>query len=196
MAFLADNVPSLGYKTFSILSETAGSAQPTAFSGNADQLENRFYRIRFDPTTGAITSIRDKELNVELVDQSAAEKFNEYLYEHYESPDRNIAAKWHRVKSANLSATQGPLADVMSVTASAVGASRVEQTVILYHDLKRVDFIMALDKSPSGRTLADYNANNAMGKESRICRPPTGGPRVSHSPRVARRNGRTDPPTV
>ena len=46
-------------------------------------LENRFYRVRFDAATGAITSIFDKQLKVELVDQAAPHKFNEYLYERY-----------------------------------------------------------------------------------------------------------------
>ena len=50
-------------------------------------LENRFYRVQFDATTGAITSIFDKELKVELVDQAAPHKFNEYLYERFETPD-------------------------------------------------------------------------------------------------------------
>ena len=51
-------------------------------------LENRFYRVQFDAATGAITSIFDKELNVELVDQAAPHKFNEYLYERFETPER------------------------------------------------------------------------------------------------------------
>jgi len=164
--FVANDIPSLGYKTFSIVPEVAANSPPTASPENTNQLENRFYRIRFDATTGAIASIHDKELNVELVDQTAPHKFNEYLYEHFESPDKDGPTAWRRVESAELSLIQGPVADMMTVTASAGGASRIEHTVILYHDVKHVDFILALNKSPSGRTLTDYNANNATGKES------------------------------
>jgi hypothetical protein len=166
LAFVASDVPSLGYRTFSLLSDNTSRTAPTVSPSNGGQLENRFYRIRFDAATGTITSIWDKQLNGELVDQAAREKFNEYLYEHFESPNRTIGPQWHRVKSARLSAAEGPVASAMTVAASAAGASRIEQQVILYHDVKRIDFVMALDKSPSGRSLADYNANNAMGKES------------------------------
>ena len=74
-------------------------------------MENRFYRIAFDPATGAITSIRDKQLGVELVDQAAPYKFNEYLYERYESPQARTS-KWYRVQSAQMSAASGPVADI------------------------------------------------------------------------------------
>lgn len=166
IAFVANDVPSLGYRTFSVVPEHSGNAPPITPPENTSQLENRFYRIRFDAKTGAIVSIHDKELNVELVDQTAPHKFNEYLYEHFGSADKKGPTTWHRVESARLSLTRGPVADLMTVTASAAGAPRLEQRTMLYHDLKRVDFTLALDKSPSGRTLADYNANNATGKES------------------------------
>lgn len=164
--FVAGDVPSVGYKVFSIVPEGEGDGQPTKSVENGSQLENRFYRIRFDPTTGAIVSLLDKELNVELVDQSAPHQFNEYLYEHYESPDRKVPARWYRMESAQRSTIAGPVADATVVTGTAGGATRIQQTVILYHDLKRVDFVMTLDKSPSGRTLADYHADSPMGKES------------------------------
>ena len=67
-------------------------------------LENCFYRVRFDKTTGAITSIFDRQLNVELVDQAAPHKFNEYLYERYETPKVKNPSKWYRVQSAQFTA--------------------------------------------------------------------------------------------
>src|ERR1035438_9176398 len=85
--FVAADVPSLGYKTFSLLpaaEQVERGLEPGPPSRST--LENQFYRIAFDPVTGAITSIRDKQINVELVDHGAPYKFNEYLYERYESP--------------------------------------------------------------------------------------------------------------
>jgi len=127
-------------------------------------IENRFYRVAFDAATGAITSIRDKQLDLELVDQSAPHKFNEYLYERYESPQARTS-RWYRVQSAHLTATTGPVADVVSIQASAVGADKIAQTVLLYHDLKRIDFVLDLVKSPSGRTCRIPNAS-VLNKES------------------------------
>ena len=60
-----------------------------AVTAQENQMENRFYRLTFNPRTGALASIWDKELGRELVDQSAPHQFNEYLYERYEkSPPR------------------------------------------------------------------------------------------------------------
>ena len=141
------------------------NAEPQSrLTSAATRLENRFYRIAFDPATGAITSIRDKQLDVELVDQSAPHKFNEYLYERFESPQARTS-KWYRVQSAQMSAASGPVADVMTIKASAVGADKITQTVMLYHDLKRIDFVLDLVKSPSGRTCRMPNAS-VLNKES------------------------------
>ena len=153
-------------------------------------LENQFYRIAFDPATGAITSIRDKQLDVELVDQGAPQKFNEYLYERYESPQARTS-KWYRVQSAQLAATSGPVASLMTIKASAVGADQITQTVMLYHDLKRIDFVLDLVKSPSGRTCRiseRQRAEQGVG----LCGAAVWDSGVPVSSRVARRGGRAD----
>jgi hypothetical protein len=178
VVFIAAEVPSLGYKTFSVLpvsalerrSPTRRHEDDLSRAGSEtgapamNSLENQFYRITFDPTTGAITSIRDKQLGVELVDQAAPQKFNEYLYERYESP-QSRTSKWYRVQSAQLTVASGPVADILSIRASAVGANKIEQTVALYHDLKRIDFTLDLLKAPSGRTCQMPNAS-VLNKES------------------------------
>ena len=190
IGFVAADVPSLGYRIFSLIttptdrpsppkvaqarttltSQAAGGALGTARPTSAAPasagtgLENRFYHIAFDPAIGAITSIRDKQLDVELVDQSAPYKFNEYLYERYESPQARTS-KWYRVQSAQMSAVSGPVASIMTIKATAVGADQITQTVMLYHDLKRIDFVLDLVKSPSGRLCRMSNAS-VLDKES------------------------------
>jgi hypothetical protein len=150
--FVASRVPPLGYKTFHVVPTKPRQEPATADSGSRNVLENRFYRLVFDPAGGAITSIRDKQLNVELVDPAAPYKFAEYLYERFEDPDIHVPSKMYRPHSAHLLASSGPVASIMRVKATAVGADHLQQTVILYHDLKRIDFRLDLVKSPSGRT--------------------------------------------
>jgi hypothetical protein len=175
--FIAPDVPSLGHKTFSVRpsaplrSSRREAALANRSEGNQSHLtsaatgvENRFYRIAFDANTGAITSIRDKQLAIELVDSSAPQRFDEYLYERYESPQARTS-KWYRVQSAQVTVCPGAVADVLTVRASAVGADKMEQTVLLYHDLKRVDFVLDLVKAPSGRTCQMPNAS-VLNKES------------------------------
>jgi hypothetical protein len=167
VVFIAPDVPSLGYKVFSVLPGAAGAAaQPSDRAGHDGRvLENGSYCIRFDPATGAIVSIRDKQLGVELVDPSAPHKFNEYLYERFETPDITTPSKWHRVQSAKLETTRGPVAAVMTIQATAVGADDLRQTVVLYHGPKRIDFRLELVKSPSGRNDRMPNSS-ALNKES------------------------------
>lgn len=145
--FVAASVPSLGYRTFAITAGSSPKAAPAA--ADATVLESRFYRVTFDPVIGAITGIHDKELNVELVDQAAPHRFNEYLYERFETRDWNIPMKWHRVTTAQLQASTGPVAQVMEVSANATGVEGLKQTVVLYRDLKRIDFVLDMVKAPS-----------------------------------------------
>jgi hypothetical protein len=184
VVFVAGDVPSLGYKAFSLLPGSAPRSSrrkealtdesqianrksqmaQSLLTSAATRLENSFYCILFDEASGAITSIRDKLLDIELVDQSAPHKFNEYLYERYESPQARTS-KWYRVQSAQMSVTNGPVADIATIQASAVGAEKITQTVLLYHDLKRIDFALDLVKSPSGRTCRMPNSS-VLNKES------------------------------
>ena len=156
LRFVAKDVPSCGYKTFRFVPPGVGFPKWRPLMTAADGvLENYFYRVRFDKTTGAITSIFDRLLNVELVDQAAPHKFNEYLYERYETPDVKNPSKWYRVQSATLNGSAGPVSAKMTVRASAVGAEKIERSVILYNGLKRIDFVLDLVKSPSGRDGRD-----------------------------------------
>jgi alpha-mannosidase len=82
--FVSAAVPALGYRTYAIDTKAVPATEPAA-QPSANTLENNYYRITFDPTTGAITSIYDKELNKELVDSTAPYGFNEYLYERIET---------------------------------------------------------------------------------------------------------------
>jgi len=162
--FLAIAVPSLGYRTFGIVPGGSREAEPPT-SGPTTALENRFYRVEFDPTTGGIVSLRDKELNAELVDQQAPHHLNEYLYERFETKDWNTPTKWYRAEGAQLQRAVGPVAEVMHVSSRATGVENLQQTMVLYRDLKRIDFALDLVKSPSGRTDR-MSRNNPKYKES------------------------------
>jgi hypothetical protein len=165
VGFVATDVPSLGYKCFRMVPKSKTDANPPAMTAKDNLLENRFYRIQFDAATGAVTSIFDKDFNVELVDPSAPHKFNEYLYERFETPDVKNGSKWHRVQSAKLHAEAGQVAARMTVHATAVGAKNIVQSVTLYDGLKRIDFALEFIKSPSGRTCRN-RLDEVLNKES------------------------------
>ena len=161
--FVATDVPATGYRSYSLL-PVASSAKP-AGTVKGNQLENQFYRLTFNPRTGALASIWDKELRLELVDQSAPHQFNEYLYERLEKSASQVTSVWYRVESAELSAVSGPVADLMTITAAPKGVESLTQTIALYHNLKRIDFGLDLIKSPSGRK-SRMNNMQLVNKES------------------------------
>lgn len=75
--FVARNVPGNGYKVFEI---RKGSAAQEPKVTASTVLENSFYRVILDPSTGAVQSIFDKELKKELVNQGSPYRFGQYLY--------------------------------------------------------------------------------------------------------------------
>ena len=79
--FVAENIPATGYKTYSLGRRAALRRGPDLrHSGK------QFYRITVNPVTGALTSLFDKTLGVELVETNAPHAFNEYLYEFRSTP--------------------------------------------------------------------------------------------------------------
>lgn len=164
--FVASGVPAMGYKTFRVEPIDKGpTTSPDTSPADNSVLENRFYRIRFDTATGGIVSIHDKQLDVELVDGSAPQQFNEYLYENFRTGQAG-GNVWYRPEKARFARSAGAVAQAMVVRVTAAGARNIQQQVILYEDLKRIDFVLSMDKSPSGMTLAEYARYGLKGKES------------------------------
>lgn len=166
--FVAADVPQAGYKTYSLRPDAKAGTNAARTMAGEQTLENRFYRLVFDPKTGGILSILDKELKRELVDQSAPTAFNEYLFQRYETTSYSPGLVSYKPRKAGLSCIRGSLAGMMVSSVQAVGCEAVTQKVILYNDIKRIDFILDLDKSASGRMLSDYRQGNARNKEALI----------------------------
>jgi len=81
-AIWVDDVPAFGYKKL-VIKQKAGQLENRKAEANLNEgtLENHWYRIVIDFDKGAVSSITDKELNLELVDKNAAWKFGEFIYE-------------------------------------------------------------------------------------------------------------------
>ena len=74
-----DNVPAFGYRKFVIdVGSASRSDEPSTFTG---AIENEWYRILVDTEKGIVTSIYDKEIAAELVDNDAEWGFGQFIYE-------------------------------------------------------------------------------------------------------------------
>ncbi len=169
MLVLAQNVPSMGYAVFAVTAGEAPSGTAAAAPGleiRGSTIENRFYRVTVDAKTGGISSLYDKELGRELVDKTCPWPLNAYIYEQPEGgrkavDDMTKRATFNRwsPESAKVEAGwRGPVAASLIVKSSPKMCPSLEQRIILYDDVKRVDLVNILDKEETFAPEAVYFA--------------------------------------
>lgn len=141
LAFVAAGVPGLGYKVFAVKARGDDPAFPAGVTATAGTLENRFFKVSFDPA-GNVTSILDKQHgNAEMVDASAPQPLNQYvLYKE--------GALAGQVTAATLAASAGPVLGSVAADGAATGLDRLRRQVILYSDLPRIDIVNDAVKGP------------------------------------------------
>lgn len=143
--FLAANVPAFGYKTYRVAGGGAPAAPvpqtPPASAGPV--LENEFYTVTFDPATGAVKSIRDRQLNRELVDPAASYQFNQIVHVSKRSKESRTGTNYAPKVGATFRRRSGPIAAEMEASFKdpKLGDASVVQTVRLYAGVKRIDVI-------------------------------------------------------
>jgi len=135
IVFLAHNVPAMGYKTYRIVPSGRKKGSQTSISVSDTIIENRFFKIRLERKTGAITSIYDKQLDKELVDKKAAHRFGQLI------------ARWSKTGSESVPeqavvrrGQAGPVYGSILVSTKAPGCPQIAQEIIVYDRLKRIDF--------------------------------------------------------
>jgi alpha-mannosidase len=155
--FLARNVPSVGYKCYSIRPVTAAPHPLRAESG--DVMENTYYRIVLDPQSGAVKSIYDKQLQKELVNSSSPYRFDQYLYvTGGDKPSRNrllynnVGLPTPRLtihgggNGRLLSVVEAPFGAVATLRSSALNTPRITSEIILFNYQKKIEFIDHVQK--------------------------------------------------
>jgi hypothetical protein len=154
MLFQASAVPALGYAVFSLVPDVQPSPPaPSAVVGPAS-IENRYYRITVDPTSGGLSSVVDKETGEELVDRTAAWTLNQYVYENPAGgrkavDDMTKRALFERVSPVSAVCTAGllgPGASSLIIRSKARPCPSIEQEVVLYDGIKRLDIVNRLRK--------------------------------------------------
>ncbi len=145
--FMAARVPAVGYKLYTIVPKKRTAS--LEIRGNI--LENEFYRLTLDPSSGAIASVFDKQLGRELVDSSSPYKFGQYLYvtggDNY--PDNSLyrfgaglkppALTVHAATSGRLtSLTKSPLGIVATLSSSAPNTASIQTEFLLPNSTKEI----------------------------------------------------------
>ncbi len=159
------DVPACGYRVLKLAAAGPNRSGPQPAEGNV--IESRYYRVEFDPSTGGITSIRDKELNQELVDPQAPFQLNQLLYVAGGNSHTSIVTDPAVNPAADLKvAASGKAALVrhswpgvgqrMAVGASAPMVSNLSLVVHVWEDAKRIDFHNRFHKEKTYKKEAVY----------------------------------------
>jgi alpha-mannosidase len=135
LAFVADSVPAMGYKTYRIVSAENSSSPKSSFVLTGSSIENRFFKVTINPVTGTVAGIYDKELGIELIDKNAPHQVNQLITRWVktgkeESPTIAIIRKGQN----------GPVYASIVVSSSGAGCPELTQEIILYDKIKRIDF--------------------------------------------------------
>lgn len=162
LLFRAADVPGIGYRTFRLV-RSGGPGRIQGFpQASGHTLENEFYRIAFDTSTGAIASIIDKKRGMDVVDAKAGYGMNQYLYQRLEDASSRVPVSYAPALKSVTSFT-GPLAAGITTRVAAAGCDSIEQTTMLYAGSDRIDVRVRLVKAPSGRMLKQATSD---GKEA------------------------------
>ena len=100
--FFTDDVPALGYTTFVPVKQTEKDrANAIKLDEKNGVIENEFFKISIDKSTGSVSSLFDKKENREAVNQNEEWNFGQYVYEHFSKKQTDkyakdyIKAGWH-----------------------------------------------------------------------------------------------------
>jgi alpha-mannosidase len=148
IVFVAEGVPSLGYKLYRVIPSEKAWAGPEAVRGGARELENEFLRVRLDPKTGWIASLYDKAAKRETL--SGAGNVLEAITDEPESMSawelglKDMAGRAGESGAAFELVERGPVRVVLRVK-SRFRDSTFEQDLTLYRGLPRLDCRLRLD---------------------------------------------------
>lgn len=84
LSFYAMNVPSMGYKTYSVLTEPIKVPErKSSIREEEDVIENDFFLIKINRENGSLLSVWDKHQQKEMVDTKGTYGFCEYVHEKF-----------------------------------------------------------------------------------------------------------------
>jgi hypothetical protein len=146
------NIPPCGYQVLDL-----GGLEPiAALPGEGNVIESKHYRVEVDSATGGVKSIRDKQLDKELIDPKGGYGANQYVYVAGGNGSRIVANPGGPLPKLTIT-TSGPaklrrlrypgVGEAMIVETSGTMAPNISSMVAVWEDIKRVDFENRLDKT-------------------------------------------------
>ena len=169
------DIPALGVKTLKIEVSEADPAKP-ALATQTEALQNQFYKLVIDKNTGAISSLFDKELNLELTDAQNPWKIGQAIHETL--PKRDKYELSHTTVSGVTvdKGTNGQVWESIKIAAELAGTDKgtdkspkgLEMEIRLYKNVKKVELKYTAHKQIVTDPEATYVAFPFALPDSRI----------------------------
>lgn len=149
LLFIAEAVPSMGYKVFHIKAGDDIETGQSPIAVNKEGLENEFFKIELDPATGTVRSIRDKRYGREVLEVSGAGNLLQAFSDSESAWDLlgplNQVDRWDLTDVDSIDVIEkGPVRAMLRVTRR-WRSSRFVQDIILYRGIPRIDCRMTVD---------------------------------------------------
>lgn len=150
IVFVAEGVPAFGHKTYRLVKAGAPVRYATSLAAASGLIENEFFKVKIDPATGWITSLRDKVSDKEVLSAPG-----NVLRAIADEPDPPSGSAWEvslkperwdvGQDGARIEAIErGPVRATVRARAL-FRNSVVEQDIVMYHKIPRVEFHLRLD---------------------------------------------------
>jgi hypothetical protein len=149
------DIPPMGYKVFRIELMEGTFEKPILTKLRSGIFENEFYRIKIDRATGAISSLVDKKLHLEMVDSRSSWLLGQFIHERISNRSQLEMFRLHtydRLPLADVkveSGADGPIWSsvfVFGESATAEEGTQVICEIRLFHTEKRLELHYGITK--------------------------------------------------
>lgn len=159
-----ENIPAMGFSTLRI---NIGEVSDDKEASDNDEFENQYYKLIVNPNDGIISSIIDKELGIELLDQNDTLSLGQFIYEQLDnrhelerltSGTRDTIYKPLGMKRSVLenvrvmSMNKGAIYNSITLTGDmpiCADSRGVTIEIRLYHYLKKIELLYSMVKLPN-----------------------------------------------
>ncbi|MGN0533110.1 MAG: glycosyl hydrolase-related protein [Eubacterium sp.] len=168
LTFVAENVPPLGYRLYSVVPCESKPAFKSKATVNGRCIETPFYKLIMDDD-GTVKSIIDRQNNGrEIVDSTADIKWNQYqYYDDFGIPFKNMGARFSKWKwnlyqplkeNTKISIIPTALGVKILVNTGTFRAGSICQAITLYDSIERIDISNRVLKSSLPRLTSKEEA--------------------------------------
>lgn len=162
LIFEAENVPSMGYKTYKVIPGDETN-YPNPIKAKEEKMENAFFKVRISPITGYVKSIFDKENNRELIDETSEGNLLQLIEDMGDSEGRLIpridrsnkftGVVWNIDSKPCVEVLEsGPVRGKVRISRSFQN-SKYTHEIMVYSKTKRIDFRLVIDWHEIHRAL-------------------------------------------